>query len=149
MLLTSNTSVTGALSIVKNNSKGLVVDSIYIPNLVVTAGKNLIANRLVNNSTPISHMAVGSGTTSPLVADTALQTQLGARVALTSSVVSTNTITYTATFAAGVSTGAITEAGLFNDATNTTTAMLSRTTFPVINKEAGDSITITWVLTIA
>ena len=50
-------------------------------------------------------------------------------------------------FIAVVSTGAITEAGIFNALTAGT--MLCRTTFPVVNKAAGDSIVITWVVTIS
>jgi hypothetical protein len=52
-----------------------------------------------------------------------------------------------ATFGAGVATGAITEAGVFNALTAGT--MLCRTVFSVINKGALDTLVITWKVTVA
>jgi hypothetical protein len=52
-----------------------------------------------------------------------------------------------ATFGAGQSTGAVTEAGIFNDATAGT--MLCRTVFDVINKGALDTLVITWKVAVA
>jgi len=66
---------------------------------------------------------------------------------LTAFTASTNTVTATATFPAGTGTGAITEAGILNAASAGT--LLCRTTFPVVNKAAGDSIAITWVVTVS
>ena len=63
----------------------------------------------------MTHMAIGTGTTTAAAAQTALTTELE-RNALTVSggTVSTNTIVYAATYAAGDGTGAITEAGIFD-----------------------------------
>ena len=69
------------------------------------------------------------------------------RTALTSTTVSTNTITYVASFAAGTGTGAVTEAGIFNASSAGT--MLCRTVFPVVNKQSGDSMTVTWTVTVS
>jgi hypothetical protein len=91
-------------------------------------------------------MAIGTGTTTPAVAQTTLTTEAG-RVTLASSSSSSNAVTYTATFPAGTGTGAITEAGIFNAASAGT--LLCRTTFPVVNKAAGDSIAVTWVVTVS
>ena len=141
-------SATGSLTIVKTNNQGIVTEKVHVPNLVVTVGKTFIASRMAGTSSAVmSHMGVGAGTTSPVSGDTTLESALGANVALTSTTPSSNTITYVATFGAGVSTGAITEAGIFNALSSGT--MLCRTTFPVVNKEAGDTITITWVVTIS
>ena len=148
MDIKENLGITGALTIVKTNEQGIVTDKLHVPNLVVSAGKTFIASRMVGTASDVmSHMAVGQGTTSPVVGDTDMEDILGARVALTSSTPSSNTVTYVATFAAGISTGPITEAGIFNASTGST--MLCRTVFPVVNKAAGDSITITWVCTIS
>jgi len=137
----------GELKIVRRNAAGEIVQSLHVPNLVVTAGKGYIASRIVGVAAGVmSHMAIGTGTTAPAAGDTTLGTEAG-RVALTSSVASANTVTYTATFAAGTGTGAITEAGILNAGTAGT--LLCRTTFPVVNKQAGDSIAITWVVTIS
>lgn len=137
----------GELTVVVKDSNGNVKEERHIPNLVVTAGKNHIASRMVTNSTTImSHMAAGTGTTTPAAADTGLVIEAG-RVTLSSYTASTNVVTATATFPAGTATGAITEAGIFNAGTAGT--MLCRTTFPVVNKAAGDSIAITWNITVS
>lgn len=119
------------------------------PNLVVTVGKNLIAARLRGDVTGanavMSHMAVGTSSAGLSVANTALAAEI-ARVALTSSTRTNSTVTYIATFAAGTGTGAIVEAGILNASSAGT--LLCRTTFPVINKEADDILTINWNVTI-
>ena len=141
-------SATGSLTIVKTNNQGIVTEKVHVPNLVVSVGKTFIASRMAGTSSAVmSHMGLGSGTTAPVAGDTALQTSLGANVALTSTTPSSNTVTYVATFGAGVSTGAVTEACIFNALSSG--VMLCRTTFPVVNKAAGDTITITWVVTVS
>ena len=117
-----------------------------IDNLVVTAGKNYVADRMKNNSSVMSHMAIGSGTTAAAAGNTQLGTQLG-RVSLTSTTVSSNVVTYVATFAAGTGTGAVTEAGIFTASSGGT--MLCRTVFSVVNKGSADSMTITWTVTVS
>lgn len=137
----------GELTIIRRDFSGNIVQSLHVPNLVVTAGKNYIASRMVGTASNVmSHMAIGTGTATPAAGDTTLGTEAG-RVAFSASTASTNTVTYTATFPAGTGTGAITEAGIFNAASAGT--MLCRTTFPVVNKQSGDSIAITWVVTIS
>ena len=117
-----------------------------IDNLVVTAGKNYVADRMKNNSSVMSHMAIGSGNTAAAAGNTALGTELG-RVALTSSTVSNAVVTYVASFAAGTGTGAVTEAGILTAASGGT--MLCRTVFSVVNKGSADSMTITWTVTVS
>ena len=143
-----NLAMKGELIIDRYNFTGQLVEKRRIPNLVVTAGKTLMISRLLGTTDGVmTHMGVGTGTTSPVVGNTALEIPLSARIALTSSTQDANSVTYVGTFGAGVSTGAITEAGIFNALTSGT--MLCRTTFPVVNKAAGDSIIITWVVTIS
>jgi len=117
-----------------------------IDNLVVTAGKNYVADRMKNNSSVMSHMAIGSGTTAAAAGNTALGTELG-RVSLTSTTVSNAVVTYVASFAAGTGTGAVTEAGILTAASGGT--MLCRTVFSVVNKGSADSMTITWTVTVS
>jgi hypothetical protein len=93
----------------------------------------------------MSHMAVGAGTAPAAAGNTALGTELG-RVALGSTTATNNQVSYVASFGAGVGTGAVTEAGLFNASTGGT--MLCRTVFSVVNKEAADTMSITWTVTI-
>ena len=138
---------TGELEIVVRDEAGNIKETVKAKNLVVTVGKNYIASRMVGAaSTVMSHMAIGTSTSTPAVANTTLGTEAG-RVALASFTASGNAVTSTATFPAGTGTGAITEAGIFNASSSGT--MLCRTTFPVVNKAAGDSIAVTWVVTVS
>lgn len=124
------------------------VEKYEYKNLVVNTGLNYIVSRMKDaTATAMSHMALGSGTTAAAAGDTTLGTQLGSRAALTSTTVSSNQVTYVATFGAGVATGAVTEAGIFNASTAGT--MLCRTVFAVVNKAAGDSMTVTWTVTVS
>lgn len=140
-------SVNGRLSVVLFDAQGNVKQSQDVPNLVVDAGLAFIASRMKDTTdAAMSHMAVGSGTTAAAGAQTALVTQIGSRVALTSTTVTANATAYVATFGAGVGTGAITEAGIFNASTAGT--MLCRTVFSVVNKGASDTLQITWTITL-
>ena len=121
-----------------------------VKNLVVDDGLEHIANRLGASSpaTRMSHMEVGTGTTSPAAGNTALETAISSsRVALTTQTVSTNTVEYVGDFPAGTGTGAVTEAGVFNASSSGT--LLCRTTFSVVNKGASDTLKITWTLTVS
>ena len=138
--------MTGDLKIVLTDENGQIKHEQEVKNLVVTVGKNFIASRMKDTTdTAMTHMAVGSGTTAAAVGDTTLGTELG-RVSLTSTTVTTNNVAYVATFPAGTGTGAVTEAGLFND--GTAGDMLCRTVFSVINKGAADTLGITWTVTV-
>lgn len=148
MNLQETMKITGKLNILVLDELGNVKQSLDVPNLVVTAGKTYIASRMVGtSSTVMNGMAIGTGTGTPVVGDTGLGTEAG-RVALSTFTSSSTAVTATATFPAGTATGAITEAGIFNNSTSGGT-MLCRTTFPVVNKAAGDSIAITWVITVS
>lgn len=137
----------GELTITKTDING-VVETRTIPNLVVTAGKTYMISRMIGNTPAVmSHMGVGSATAAAVITDTDLGAAISSRVFLTSSTQATTTVTYVATFAAGVSTGAITEAGIFNAATDG--SMLAHTVFPVVNKLIGDSISISWAISIS
>ena len=133
----SKLTLTGTLCVSLN---GEVVQE--IPNLVVTTGKNYVASRMKDaTATAMSHMAIGTGSTAAAAGDTALGSE-AARVALTSTTVSTNTISYVATFAAGTGTGALTEACIINASSSGT--MLCRTVFATVNKNSSDVMSITW-----
>lgn len=135
--------LTGALTIAVNNE---VVQE--TKNLVVTAGKNWVADRMKGVNDPIGWMAIGTGTTAADAGDTTLVTELDRNALATSGgTVSGNTITFETTWAAGDGTGAVTEAGLFDAASGGD--MLARTVFSVVNKAALDSMTITWTITVS
>ena len=138
--------MTGELRITVTNPEGNITQETVVPNLVVTSGKDFIAERMKDATTNVmSHMAIGTGSTAAAAGNTALGTEAG-RVALTSTTVTANAVAYVATFGAGTGTGAITEAGLFN--ASSSGDMLCRTVFSVINKGAADTLGITWTVTV-
>lgn len=144
-----NLKANGQLHVVLTGPDGQVKEDHLLKNLVVATGLNFIVNRMKDAVAPVmSHMTLGSGTTAAAAGDTTLEAEIaGARVELTSTTVTANQITYIASFAAGVGTGAVTEAGTFNNSTGGT--MLCRTVFPVVNKQSGDSMTVTWTVTVS
>jgi hypothetical protein len=147
-MLKDNIKMTGELKLTLTNEKGDVTKEVIIPNTVVTVGKNFIASRMKDaTATAMSHMELGTGTTGAVVANTTLETVIASsRTSLTSTTVTTNSVAYVVTFGAGVGTGAVTEAGIFNASSAGT--MLCRTTFSVINKAAADTLGITWTVTV-
>ncbi len=143
--------IKGQLDIVLRDKDGNVKEERTVENLVVNAGLAYIASRMVGTAAAVmTHMALGSGSTAASAAQTDLVTLLGAREILDTTVIAgTNNekVVYTATFETGDATGAVVEAGIFNAATAGT--MLCRTVFPVVNKGADDSMTITWTITLS
>ena len=144
-----NLKANGQLRVVLTGADGQVKEDHTLKNLVVDTGLNFIVNRMKDaTATVMSHMTLGTGTTAAAAGNTTLETEIsGARVALTSTTVTANQITYIASFAAGVGTGAVTEAGILN--ANSGGTMLCRTVLPVVNKQAGDSMTVTWTVTVS
>lgn len=140
--------VTGRLDIRLFGPDGELKEHREVDNLVVTAGKNHIADQLSASpgEAAMSHMAVGTGSTAPAAGNTALGAEVD-RNALTSRTESANVVTYVGTWAAGDATNsALAEAGIFNAASAGT--MLARATYTAIDKQAGDSLTITWTVTV-
>jgi hypothetical protein len=139
----------GEVHFVLTDVDGKVKDDFTIENLVTTVGKGVIANRMQAAPTinQMSHAAVGTSGTAPTVGDTTLAAEVGgSRTALTSTTVAAAVITYAATLGPGVGTGTLLEAGLFN--ASSAGSMLARTTFASITKAAGDTLNITWTVTV-
>jgi hypothetical protein len=150
MNIQENLKPTGMVTVSHFNSEGELINRFEVPNLVVTSGKQYIASRIKDTTyTAMTHMAIGTSSTAAAASDSILVAENG-RVSLSATTVSTNTITYTATFPAGTGTSTtpgIQEAGILNASTNGT--LLCRTVFPSVAKAAGDSIAITWVVTVS
>ena len=145
-MIKDSISVTGTPTFTLTDGKGAVKSHFQIKNLVVTVGKNLIAEILQNPAAiRPSRMALGTGTAAANSGNSTLGAEL-ARAVLSSTSVSLNTVTYRTVFIPGVGTGAITEAGILNAATGG--VLLARCVFPVINKEAPDTLTVAWDVTI-
>jgi len=146
-MFTESVSIKGNLEVILLDEKGIQKDYRKIDNLVVAVGKQVIAARLIGNTIAIpSHMAVGTDATAAATGQTALGGELG-RVVFDSTARTSNVLTYVATFPAGTGTGALTEAAILN--ASSTGNMLCRTTFSTVNKAAGDTIVITWNVTVA
>jgi hypothetical protein len=146
-MINENLKLRGDVAIVLKDKDGKVKESRDINNLVVSSGLTYICSRMADASAGVmSHMALGSGTTAAAAGDTDLESILGSREALDSTTASSNTITYVSSFEAGEATGAVTEAGIFNAATSGT--MLCHVIFPVVNKQADDTMSVTWTITL-
>ena len=129
---------------------GKLKDESIVMNTVTKVGDAHVADQLSGTpgEDPMSHMAIGTGTTAATSDDTTLETELD-RNALTSSNQGSggddNDVIYIGDWAAGDGTGAITEAGVLNAAANGT--LLCHAVFAVKNKGASDTLKITWTFT--
>lgn len=142
-----NIGITGALTITVKGKDGKVKEKRELKNLVVQAGTGWIANRMLANTEGVmTTMGVGSGLTDSRPSDTDLQLVINDRIELDSAVASVNKVVYVASFSDTFGSAQISEAGIFNAPTGGT--MLCRTVFPVINKQAADSISISWTITL-
>lgn len=119
--------------------------------VVTTAGVNFLAgyfNNATNNASTFKYHDSGTGTTAAAIGDVDLQTAAGPTTRATGSQAnSTNTYTTVGTISY-TGTLAITEWGLFTDATRGSDTMWDRRVFSAINVVNGDSIQFTYVLTI-
>lgn len=138
--------------------KGHVVAEVFGPdgklkqreetdNLILTAGKNMIADRLLASPTlgVPTHMGVGTSGTAPAAGDTTITGET--RVALTSKTRSTNVVTFVGDWAAGQATATLQEVGLWDAASAGT--LDGRATFTSIVKGASDTLKVTWTWTIS
>jgi hypothetical protein len=173
-----NQKLRGSVDIKVYGPDGELKDSRYIPNLVVQAGKNYIATRIIGTATSVTavyttssatscmtHMAIGTSTTTATVNDTALGTEVAvagdiaaySRAQIQSTTQSTGVVTYVATFGTNnpqrtntSNTTAITEAAILNSSTAALAGtMLCRTTFNAVNKGNDDTLQITWTITVS
>jgi hypothetical protein len=142
-----NIQASGALVIELRGPDGKLKERHELKNLVVGAGLTFLASRAVGTAKAImSHMAIGSNNAAAANGNTTLGGELG-RAVLTSATAAGAVVTYTSSFGPGVGTGAVTEAGIFND--GAAGDMLCRTVFGVVTKEANDTLGFTWQVTLA
>lgn len=121
-------------------------------NGIVNNGYSFIANSIGNRAASgataaMGWIAVGTDTTAFAATQAELVTELARQAATFTHTTGTKVFTFTTTFAAGVGTGTLTEAGVFNASSAGT--MLDRVTFTGIAKAAGDSLTQTFTFTMS
>lgn len=149
---TESTPLKGHVRIELLDENGAVKEVQEFDNTFTTAGDVHVADRLAASpaQNAMGWMSVGTGTAAFSKGSTTLNTELDRNALdggypVTGSGGDANDVIYKASWAAGDGTGAITEAGIFNAASNGT--MLAASTFSVINKGASDTLTITWTVT--
>lgn len=118
-------------------------------NLIVSAGLVQVAKLLGGvSASAFVGMAVGTGTTAPASGNTTLETERK-RMASTNSYLATNKAVFTATFDfASGETWAITEAGIFTNATSGG-EMLDRFTFSAKNVDWDIDLVVTVTITVS
>jgi len=121
-------------------------------NLVVTTGKAFVASALIAvPAITFTHIGLGSSNTAVAVGQTALITELSsggyARQAATTSNPTSVTTLFAASFGPGVGTGTIEEMGIFSAVTAGT--MFSRYLSGTYVKAAGDTLTVSWTITVS
>jgi len=139
----------GSISLIFRGSDGRIKSRRVVKNLIVNLGKYEITKHLNQSESGSQPYYIGIGTdaTPPAVGQTALLAEIGTRQAIPSPTRNNNVVTYpSAAFGPGNGTGTITEAGLFFAVT--AGLMFCRATFTGIPKGAGDSLTVTWTVTV-
>jgi len=140
------------------DKKGNLVESVETPNVVVDVGftevAGLFCSDVAGSYTAFDYIGVGTGTTAATYTDTALETEITdsglARAASTGTLVTETVANDTAQFVHQFSvtdTQAVTESAVFNDASTGT--MLCHQTFSAINVADGDTLQITWKVTVS
>jgi len=136
------------------DSEGKLKDYRLIENVVTNLGVAYVADQCSDGGkAAMNAMAIGKGTQAATGGKTALKTEVvRGKVKGTAAVQGTGAndhkFVFTETFAAGVGTAALQEAGIFNNTTAGGT-MLCYLTYAVINKGTADTLTITWTLAVA
>jgi hypothetical protein len=130
------------------SADGVLKETREIHNTVTDAGHYGVMDQILASPTlpKMGWMELGTGTGGT----TKLATYIsGSRVLFTSKSRTNKVVTVVGTFAAGVGTGNVTEAGTFDVVTQDTINMWMYASFTAIPKGASDSLVITWTLTVA
>lgn len=133
------------VTIESRDLSGRVLEKREVHNLVVDNGRNLIRDLLNGTSTSALYtIAVGTGTTAPTAADTALEAQVYSDV-ISKRTTDIGKLTLSLYIGANAANGyTISEAGIFAaDGT-----MFARTVFAGLAKNSSNYLTITWEITI-
>ena len=138
----------GSLTLVLRKANG-DVEVRRKDNLILNVGYDFICDAIGCPTRPalMGYTAVGTGTTAVAATQTALVTELARKAATYAHTANTKVFTLTTIYNAGEATGAITEAGICNDAA--AGIFLDRVVFAVVNKLADDVLTTTFQFTLS
>lgn len=141
----------GVLAITIRRADGSIKDHV-VKNTVMTVGKTHVATLLANTAaTEMGFMELGTSNVDP---NDASKTTLVSALALSRKAlsapkaVSGTACIYNASWADGEGEGALQEAAIFDQA-GSGGIMLCRTTFDTKTKGPGDTLQITWTITVA
>jgi hypothetical protein len=140
------------------DNSGKLIETVETPNALMNLGFTEVAGLFCSDQagshTAFDYIAVGTGTTAATATQTALiteETENGlTRAATTGTLVQVNVANDTAQFVKSFTVSgsvAVTESGVFND--SSAGVMLCRQTFSAINVADGDTLQITWKVTVA
>ncbi len=132
----------GYFHVILRGPDGRIKNEFDTPNLIVTTGKIMLAGILTGESTPFArNLAIGTGTTTPVIGDTVMEDEVGTRVSALFALTAT-TAYYTGIFTAEnpATQQVVTEYGLFSLAA--AGYMFTHSTAPAITKETADSLEV-------
>lgn len=134
---------------VRDAATGRILKVIETHNLIVAAGKNMVAESLISSTAGnFNYIGVGSSNQTPSESDVDLVSPISPRKQVTERWRSNNVAKYSAFFGTNDNNGTWRESGLFNAATGGT--MLARTLFPTeINKDTSKTVTVDWEITVS
>jgi len=154
-----NSQTQGHFTLVKTNSDGEITQYIQTPNLIVDGGMDTMGDLMFDdidlnsNATDSVYewLEIGTGGSGPTATDTDIQASACARgndtaVTGVSGVSGEITVTVDFAFDGGTCAGGIVEAAMFNDINDG--EMLARSVFGIITIGAGDTLTVTYDITI-
>jgi hypothetical protein len=141
----------GRLTVQRRNAANDLVETIQVNNSIVLSGRDLVAKLFINEPIdPVSHVAVGTGSTPVAAANSALASEVFRKAInpvdpsqhITTTDNDKRRVMITAELDFAEANAALTEAGLFNAAT--AGVMYNRVVFPPINKTADFKLTLIW-----
>lgn len=126
-------------------------EKLCVEDLIVTTGRNYIAQRIASGdsvASAMAHMAIGSGSTAAALGDTALVREVKRKALAISSAGPTAANVYTAVATFGgaadtITSAQIQEAGIFNHAGSGQGTMMQRVTFANVILADSDLLRIT------
>lgn len=141
-----NTDIRVTVTGVLYDEEGNIKQKFVKHNLITKAGFDFLSNCLGNTTRPkpIQYIAVGTSSTAPAAADTALKALTLKKACTYTHTTGTATLVFSTVFNAGEATGALQEAGILTG----DNILFDRVTYPVINKEAVDTYAMTFEITL-